>query len=162
MVFMTEFFKSHSPESVSFSSQGMNIRGLAKVLILTTGIFPEWIFNTFFIFLNRNILFPVCYKKDQTYTSGILTSFEYMLRIKIKNKCENEDDLDLFSSGPNFIRNEIIVHMLIIKTILLEGISFSSRRVNMRALVNVLTTGIFLYLVLRNYYSLNAPNFRHF
>ena len=44
----------------------------------------------------------------------------------------------------------------------LEGISFSSQIMNIRALAKVLilTTGIFLPLVLWNNYSLNAPNFR--
>ena len=91
-----------------------------------------------------------------------------MLKIKIKKKCENEDGLDLFLNGSNFIRNGIIISMLLIKAIFVtsylpEGISFSLRSANMRALVVILilTTGIFLSLDLRNYYSLNAPNFRH-
>ena len=84
-----------------------------------------------FFFLNRNILFSECSKKDQTYISKILTLFEYMSRIKIKNKFENGDDLDLFLNGSNFMWNEIITPMLPIKTIFLtsyspEGISFSS------------------------------------
>ena len=41
--------------------------------------------------------------------------FEYILRIKIKNKCENEDDLDLLLKGRNSIRNGIIIPMLLIK-----------------------------------------------
>ena len=57
---------------------------------------------------------------DQTYIAAILRLFEYMLRIKIKNKCENEDDLDLFLNGPNFIWNAIIIPMLLIKTIFLQ------------------------------------------
>ena len=40
-----------------------------------------------------------------------------MLRIKIKNKCENEDDLDLLLNGPNFTSNGIIIPMLLIKAI---------------------------------------------
>ena len=40
-----------------------------------------------------------------------------MLRLKIKNKCENEDNLNLFWNKPNFIRNEVIIHMLLIKVI---------------------------------------------
>ena len=71
----------------------------------------------FSIFLNWNILFPECSKKDQTYMSDILKLFEYILRIKIKNKCVNEDDLYLFLNGPNFTRNGIIIPMLLIKAI---------------------------------------------
>ena len=63
------------------------------------------------------------------------------------------DDLDLFFYGPNFMRNEIITHMMLLKAILFtsyspEGISFSSRSMNMRALVKVLimTTGIFSFV----------------
>ena len=52
--------------------------------------------TNFSIFLNQNILFLECSKKDQTYISDILTLFEYIVRIKIKNKCENKDDLNLF------------------------------------------------------------------
>ena len=48
-------------------------------------------------FLNQNILFSECSKKGQTYISNILTLFEYISRIKIKNKFENEENLDLFS-----------------------------------------------------------------
>ena len=51
------------------------------------------------LFLNQNILFPECPKKNQTYISDILTLFEYMLRTKIKNKCENESNLSLFETG---------------------------------------------------------------
>ena len=141
-------------------------RALAKVLILTTGIFPAWSLNKFLIFFffsNCNILFQECSKKDQTYISDLLTLFEYILRIKIKNKCENEDDLDPFLNGSNFIRNWIIVPMLLIKAIIFtsyspEGICFGSRSMNMTALVKVLilTIEIFLSLVLRNYYSLKV------
>ena len=63
------------------------------------------------------MLFLECSKKDQTYISDTLTLFEYILRIKTENKCENEDDLDLFLNGPNFMRNGIIIPMLLIKTI---------------------------------------------
>ena len=76
----------------------MNITALVKVLILTTVIFPAWRLNKFLIFLKQNILFPECSKKDhQTFISDILTLFEYISRIKIKNKFENEENLDLFS-----------------------------------------------------------------
>ena len=40
-----------------------------------------------------------------------------MLRLKIRNKCENKDNRNLFWNRPNFIRNEIIIHMLFIKVI---------------------------------------------
>ena len=43
--------------------------------------------------------------------------FEYILRIKIKNKCENEDDIDLFLNEPNFMWNGIIIPMRLIKVI---------------------------------------------
>ena len=122
--------------------------------------------STIFFFLNRNILFPECSKKDQTYISVILTLFEYTLRIKIKfkNKCKN--DLDLFLNGPNFIKNGIHSYAAhkgdFFTSYSPEGISFSSKSMNMRALVKVLilAIGFFLSLVLRNYYSLNAPHFR--
>ena len=115
---------------------------------------------------NRNILFLECSRKYQTYISDFLTLFEYIPRIKIKSKCENEDDLDLFLNGPSIIRNGIVIPMLLIKAIFSQvfhqSVSFSSRSMNMRALVKVLilTKGIFLLLVLRNYYSLKASNFR--
>ena len=54
---------------------------------------------------------------DQTYISDIVMLFQYRLRIKIKNRCENEDGLDIFLNGPNFIRNVIIIPMLLIKAI---------------------------------------------
>ena len=54
---------------------------------------------------------------DQTYISDIFMLFQYRLRIKIKNKCENEDGLDIFLNGPNFIGNVIIIPMLLIKAI---------------------------------------------
>ena len=49
--------------------------------------------------------------------SDILTLFEYIIRIKIKNKGENEDYLDLFLNGPNFIRNGVSISMMLIKAI---------------------------------------------
>ena len=69
--------------------------------------------------------------------------FEYILRIKTKNKCEIEDDLDLFLNWSNFTRNGIIIPMLLIKANFLtnyspEGVSFSSRSMNIRALAKVL------------------------
>ena len=67
---------------ISLRSQSTNIRALAKGLVLTTRIFPASRLNKFFNFLNRNILFLECSKKDQIYISDILTLFEYMLRIK--------------------------------------------------------------------------------
>ena len=74
-----------------------------------------------FVFLsNRNILFPECSYKDQTYISDIFTLFEYIIRIKIKNKCENEDDLYLFLNGPNLIRNGVSISMMLIKPIFLQ------------------------------------------
>ena len=124
----------------------MNIRALAKVLILTTGIFPAWTSTNFSIFLNRNILFLECSENDQTYVPDILTLLGYILRIKIKNKFETEGNIDLFFNGPTFMRNGIIIPMLLIKTILLyklpEGISFSSRSMNIRALVKVLISSV--------------------
>ena len=75
---------------------------------------PQQIFQLFF---NQNILFRKCTKKDQTNISDILTLFEYILRMKINNKCEYEDDLDLFLNRPNFKRNGIIIPTLLIKTI---------------------------------------------
>ena len=93
--------------------------------------------------------------------------FEYMLRIKIKNKCENEVDLDLVLNRPNFTRIGIIILMLFIKDIFFasyspEGISLSSRSMNIRALAKVLILmiQIFLPLVLGNNYSLNALDSR--
>ena len=38
-----------------------------------------------------------------------------ILKKKIKNKCKNKDDLDIFLNGPNFTRNGIIIPMLFIK-----------------------------------------------
>ena len=136
----------------------LEIRALAKVLILTTGIFSAWSLNKFFNFFKMNNLFPECSKKDQTYISDILTLFEYVLRIKIK-KCENEDDLDLFLNGSNFTRNKIIINYFINHKVMLyspESISFNSQSINIGALAKVLilTTRIF------NNFSLNAPNFR--
>ena len=65
------------------------------------------------------------------------------------------------------IRNGKFILMLLIKAISFtsyspQSTSFSSHSMNIRALVKVLIlmTGIFLSLVLRNYYSLNTPNSR--
>ena len=81
---------------------------LVKVVILTTGTFPAYEASTYFSFLlNHNILSPKCFKEDLTYILDILTLFAYILRIKIKNKCENQNDLDLFLNGSNFIQNGI-------------------------------------------------------
>ena len=44
----------------------------------------------------------------------MLTLFKYILRIKI-SKIENEDDLNPFLNGPNFMSNGIIIPMLLIK-----------------------------------------------
>ena len=60
----------------------------------------------FLFFLKCNILFRECSKKDRTYISDTLTLFAYKLRIKTKSKYGNEDDLDLFLNGSNFIRME--------------------------------------------------------
>ena len=83
-------------------------------------------------------------------------------------KWENENDLDLFLNGPNFMRNGIIISALFIKAIFLNityqkgGISFSPRSMHIRpfAKVLILMIRICLPLVLRNNYSLNALNFR--
>ena len=62
--------------------------------------------------------------------------------MKIKNKCENEDDLHLFLNGPNFTQNRIVIPMLLIKTIFFTcyspEISFSSQSMDTRALAKVL------------------------
>ena len=46
-------------------------------------------------YINRNILFPDCSKKDQIYVLDILTLFEYILRIQIQKIWENEENFDL-------------------------------------------------------------------
>ena len=62
---------------------------------------------------------------------GYLMLFEHVLRIKIKKKkkCENEDLLNLFLNRPNFMRNGIIITMLLlmafVKVTHLKGVSFS-------------------------------------
>ena len=90
----------------------------------------------------------------------VIVIWRYLNITYQNDKRENEEDLD-------FTRNRIIISMLLISTIFTsyssEGISFSSRSINIRALAKVLilTTGIFLSLGLWNNYSLNAPNFQH-
>ena len=93
----------------------MNIRALAKVLILTTGIFPAWSLNNLLGFF-KTIIFYF----RSALISDILTLFEYIIRIKIKNKCEKEDHLDLFLNGPNFIWNGVSISMMLIKAIFLQ------------------------------------------
>ena len=61
---------------------------------------------------------------------GYLMLFEHVLRIKIKKKkCENEDLLNLFLNRPNFMRNGIIITMLLlmafVKVTHQKGVSFS-------------------------------------
>ena len=62
---------------------------------------------------------------------GYLMLFEHVLRIKIKKKkkCENEDFLNLFLNRPNFMRNGIIITMLLlmafVKVTHQKGVSFS-------------------------------------
>ena len=62
---------------------------------------------------------------------GYLMLFEHVLRIKIKKKkkCENEDFLNLFLNRPNFMRNGIIITMLLlmafVKVTHQKGLSFS-------------------------------------
>ena len=72
-------------------------KGVSKIIdsgdLSSSSVKPQQIFH---FFLNQNILFPERPKKDHTYISDILTLFEYILRIKIKNKCENEDNSSLF------------------------------------------------------------------
>ena len=75
-----DVFLSYSPRGISFSSQSVSIRALAKVLILTTGIFPAWSLNNFFSGLKPNILFLEYAKKHQTHISDILTLFKYILK----------------------------------------------------------------------------------
>ena len=79
----------------------MNILALAKLLFLTKGIFPGKASTDFSIFLNQNILFLECPKRARTYIWIYLNIFEYILRIKIKNKCENEDSLELYVEWNN-------------------------------------------------------------
>ena len=56
---------------------------------------PQQIFH---FFLNQNIYSQSALK----WIRPIFQIFEYMLRIKIKNKCENEDNLNLFWNRPYF------------------------------------------------------------
>ena len=81
--------RSHKGVSQSIDSDDRNF----------STVKPQQIFQ---FFLNRNILLLECFKKNQTYISDVLTLFEYILRIKFKNKCKNEDDFDLFLNGPSF------------------------------------------------------------
>ena len=87
-------------------------------MILTTGIFPAWSLNKFFIFFKPQYFIPgVLQKRSDLYFRYFDTICMYTKNIKIKSKCENEDDLDLFLNGPKFIENGIIIHMLLIKAI---------------------------------------------
>ena len=118
----------------------MNISVWAKLLILATGSFPAWSLNIFFPFLNQNILFPECPKKDQTHILDILMLFEYMLRIKIKTKqmCKNEDNLNLFWKYLILYGMKWLFIYCLVKQFFIsyspEGISLSSRSMNMGAL----------------------------
>ena len=56
-------FWSHSPKGISFSWQGVNIRVLAKVLILTTGIFSAWSLKKFFNFFKPEYFIPGVFEK---------------------------------------------------------------------------------------------------
>ena len=109
-------FQSQSPNGISFNYQSVNIRALAKVLILTTGIFPAWSLNKFFNFLQ-----PKCYSwialKRIRPISNVFTLLEYILRIKIKNKWENEEDLEFFLNRSNFTWNRTIIPIRLIKVI---------------------------------------------
>ena len=170
LVIMAFCFKSLNKRYI-FRLKECELKGISKIIDYGdknfSSVKPQQIFN---LFLNQNILFQECPKTNQTYISDILTLFECMLRIKInKNKWENDDNLILFWNRPNFIRNEIIIHILLIKAISFtsyspEGTSLSLRSMNMRALVKVLIlmTRIFLSLALQNYHSLNVSNFRRF
>ena len=73
-----------------------------------------------FNFFKPKYFIPEVFWKNQTYISDILTLFECILRIKIKNKCENEDNLDLFLNEPNFLRNGIIIPMLLFRRFFMQ------------------------------------------
>ena len=66
------------------------------------------------------MLFLDSSKKDQTYISDVFTLLEYILRIKIKNKCENKEDLDLFLNGSNFTWDRTIIPIRLTKVIFLQ------------------------------------------
>ena len=53
------------------------------MLIWRQELFQREVSTKFSIFLNQNILFLECSKKDQTYISDILMLLQYILRIKI-------------------------------------------------------------------------------
>ena len=127
----------------------MNINALAEVLILTAKIFPAWSLNKFFNFFKPEYFIPRV----------------HILIIKIKNV--KMKTISIFSWTSLILHGMEQLFLFCLFRFFFtsyspEGISFSPRIINIRALVKVLilATGIFLSLGLWNNYSLNAPNFR--
>ena len=123
-------------------------------------VMTKWIADYYFF------CHPLCHNIEMWKLLVILVVIKLYAQINIF-KCENEDDLNLFLNRPNFIWNGIIIPVLLVKAIFFasyspEGISFSPSSINIGALAKILilTTQIFLLLVLWNNYSLNVSNFR--
>ena len=138
----------------------MNIRTLAKLLILTAGSFPAWSLD----FSHWKILLQECSEKIRP----IFQIFWRYLNIYSESKFEkreNKEDLNLSMNMSNFVRVGIIIPMLLIKPffykLLTRRYIFQLKSMNIKVLAKVLTlaTRICLPLVLRNNYSLHAPNF---
>ena len=102
LLIMAFCFKSHT-KYISFSSQ-CEYNGISESINSDDRNFSSVKPQQFFV--KSNILFLECYSKNHTYISAILMLFIYILRIKIKNKCENVDDLDLFLNEPNLFEME--------------------------------------------------------
>ena len=143
-------FLSHSTKGISFSSQSLNIRVLrnsddrnfSSVKSQQIYLFQTGIFYSQSALKRIRPIFQIFWRYLNIYQESIL-----------KNKCENEDNLNLFLNELNFIQNGIIIRMLFIKVFFQksyspEGISFSSRSMNIRPLAKVLilTTGIFFFV----------------
>ena len=102
LLIMAFCFKAHT-KYISFSSQ-CDHNGISESINSDDRNFSSVKPQQFF--LKSNILFLECSSKNHTYISAILMLFIYILRIKIKNKCENVEDLDLFLNEPNLFEME--------------------------------------------------------
>ena len=139
----------------------MNIRTSAKLLILATGSFPAWSLD----FSHWKILLQECSKKIRPMFQIFWRYLNIYSESKFE-KWENKENLNLFMNGPKIVQIGIIIPMLLIKAFFYKLLNrryiFQLKSMNIRALTKLLTltTQICLPLVLRNNYSLHAPNFK--
>ena len=87
MLLIMAFFKKSLTKRYIFQFTKYENKGVSESIDSDNRNFSS-VKHQLFIFLNQNILFLECSKKDHTHISDILTLSEYIVRIKVKNKCD--------------------------------------------------------------------------